>query len=101
MPTSVPFKYCIFHCSLKIIYLQLCKAKMKRLNHGNLSTHRCDDSTIKKLMSYFGNKGKDDHKKTIVELVKRLSKLTEQLEMKGKEVKQLETNMEEVNIFGC
>ncbi|XP_066469063.1 EF-hand and coiled-coil domain-containing protein 1 [Tiliqua scincoides] len=56
----------------------------------------CDDTMIEKLMSYFGNTSRDDHEKAIAELVKQLSKLTEQLEMKEQEVKQLETNMEEM-----
>nr|XP_034962161.1 EF-hand and coiled-coil domain-containing protein 1 isoform X3 [Zootoca vivipara] len=60
----------------------------------------CDDTILKKLMASFGNIRKDDRENTIVELVKRLSKLTEQLEMKGQEVKTLGTNMEE-NISKC
>ncbi|XP_034962159.2 EF-hand and coiled-coil domain-containing protein 1 isoform X1 [Zootoca vivipara] len=56
----------------------------------------CDDTILKKLMASFGNIRKDDRENTIVELVKRLSKLTEQLEMKGQEVKTLGTNMEEM-----
>ncbi|XP_053233714.1 EF-hand and coiled-coil domain-containing protein 1 isoform X4 [Podarcis raffonei] len=56
----------------------------------------CDDTILKKLMASFENIRKDDRENTIVELVKRLSKLTEQLEMKGQEVKTLGTNMEEM-----
>ncbi|XP_032996720.1 EF-hand and coiled-coil domain-containing protein 1 isoform X6 [Lacerta agilis] len=57
----------------------------------------CDDTILKKLMASFGNIKKDDRENTIVELVKRLSKLTEQLEIKGQDVKTLGTNMEEEN----
>uniref|UniRef100_A0A6J0U092 EF-hand and coiled-coil domain-containing protein 1 isoform X2 n=1 Tax=Pogona vitticeps TaxID=103695 RepID=A0A6J0U092_9SAUR len=57
----------------------------------------CDDTMMKKLISSFGNTSRDGCEKTIVELVGRLSRLTEQLEMKGQEVKALETNMEEEN----
>lgn len=46
-------------------------------------------------MSYFGSTN-DDHENATVELAERITKLTEQLEMKGNEVKKLETNMKEV-----
>ncbi|XP_073208325.1 EF-hand and coiled-coil domain-containing protein 1 isoform X2 [Lepidochelys kempii] len=55
----------------------------------------CDDKIVKKLMSYFGSTNNDDHENTTVELAERITKLTEQLEMKGNEVKKLETNMKE------
>ncbi|XP_053159749.1 EF-hand and coiled-coil domain-containing protein 1 isoform X3 [Hemicordylus capensis] len=55
----------------------------------------CDDTVMKKLMSYFGNTSRDHHENTIVELVKQLSKIKEQLEVKGQEVKKLKKNMEE------
>ncbi|KAJ7316809.1 hypothetical protein JRQ81_002971 [Phrynocephalus forsythii] len=54
----------------------------------------CDVTLLKKLISSLGNTSRE---KTIVELVGRLSRLTEQLEMKGQEVKTRETNMEEGN----
>ncbi|CAM4579005.1 unnamed protein product [Lepidochelys olivacea] len=56
----------------------------------------CDDKIVKKLMSYFGSTNNDDHENTTVELAERITKLTEQLEMKGNEVKKLETNMKEM-----
>ncbi|XP_037760973.1 EF-hand and coiled-coil domain-containing protein 1 isoform X4 [Chelonia mydas] len=55
----------------------------------------CDDKIVKKLMSYFGSTNNDDHENATVELAERITKLTEQLEMKGNEVKKLETNMKE------
>ncbi|XP_061474131.1 EF-hand and coiled-coil domain-containing protein 1 isoform X2 [Rhineura floridana] len=57
----------------------------------------CDDTILKKLMASFGTISRDGNENAIVELVNRLSKLTEQLEMKGQEVKTLEANMEEEN----
>ncbi|XP_048347744.1 EF-hand and coiled-coil domain-containing protein 1 isoform X2 [Sphaerodactylus townsendi] len=54
----------------------------------------CDDPVVKKLMSNFASSSRDE--KVIVELVKRLSKLMEELETKGQEVKKLEINMEEM-----
>uniref|UniRef100_A0A8D2KVR7 EF-hand and coiled-coil domain containing 1 n=1 Tax=Varanus komodoensis TaxID=61221 RepID=A0A8D2KVR7_VARKO len=66
-------------------------AKLPCCNNG------CDDPTMKKLMSYFGNISRDGSENSIVELIRRLSLLTEQLETKGQEVKTLETDMEEVN----
>ncbi|XP_042303405.1 EF-hand and coiled-coil domain-containing protein 1 [Sceloporus undulatus] len=53
-------------------------------------SNRYDDTVMKKL----GNISKECHENSIVELVKQLSVLTEQLEIKGQEVKTLETNME-------
>ncbi|XP_044307445.1 EF-hand and coiled-coil domain-containing protein 1 [Varanus komodoensis] len=64
-------------------------AKLPCCNNG------CDDPTMKKLMSYFGNISRDGSENSIVELIRRLSLLTEQLETKGQEVKTLETDMEE------
>ncbi|KAM9133611.1 EF-hand and coiled-coil domain-containing protein 1 isoform 2-T2 [Pangshura tecta] len=55
----------------------------------------CDDKMVKKLMSYFGSANNDDHENATVELAERITMLTEQLEMKGNEVKKLETNMKE------
>ncbi|XP_054831336.1 EF-hand and coiled-coil domain-containing protein 1 [Eublepharis macularius] len=56
----------------------------------------CDDPIVKRLMSCFGNISRDDHENSIVELVKSLSKLMEQLETKGQDVKKLEINTEEM-----
>ncbi|KAM7170726.1 EF-hand and coiled-coil domain-containing protein 1 isoform 2-T2 [Macrochelys suwanniensis] len=55
----------------------------------------CDDKMVKKLMSYFGSPNNDNHENATVELTERITKLTEQLEMKGNEVKKMETNMKE------
>nr|XP_008172882.1 EF-hand and coiled-coil domain-containing protein 1 isoform X2 [Chrysemys picta bellii] len=55
----------------------------------------CDDKMVKKLMSYFESTNNDDHENATVELAERITTLTEQLEMKGNEVKKLETNMKE------
>lgn len=54
---------------------------------------------MKTRMSYFGNASIEDHDNTTLELVKRFSELTDQLEMKGQEVRKLETNTEEVNVL--
>ncbi|XP_060621955.2 EF-hand and coiled-coil domain-containing protein 1 isoform X2 [Anolis sagrei] len=54
----------------------------------------CDDTVMKRLIHHFENTSKEGHENIIVELVKQLSVLTEQLEMKGQEVKILETNAE-------
>ncbi|XP_075795848.1 EF-hand and coiled-coil domain-containing protein 1 isoform X2 [Pelodiscus sinensis] len=43
-----------------------------------------------------GSTNKDDHENATVELAERITKLTEQLERKGHEVKKLETNMKEM-----
>lgn len=51
---------------------------------------------MKTLMSYFGSTDNDDHENVTMELVERITKLTEQLEMKSHEVIKLETNMKEV-----
>ncbi|KAM7170725.1 EF-hand and coiled-coil domain-containing protein 1 isoform 1-T1 [Macrochelys suwanniensis] len=56
----------------------------------------CDDKMVKKLMSYFGSPNNDNHENATVELTERITKLTEQLEMKGNEVKKMETNMKEM-----
>nr|XP_008172881.1 EF-hand and coiled-coil domain-containing protein 1 isoform X1 [Chrysemys picta bellii] len=56
----------------------------------------CDDKMVKKLMSYFESTNNDDHENATVELAERITTLTEQLEMKGNEVKKLETNMKEM-----
>ncbi|KAG6938058.1 EF-hand and coiled-coil domain containing 1 [Chelydra serpentina] len=56
----------------------------------------CDDKMVKKLMSYFGSTNNDNHENATVELTERITKLTEQLEMKGNEVKKMETNMKEM-----
>nr|XP_032661550.1 EF-hand and coiled-coil domain-containing protein 1 isoform X2 [Chelonoidis abingdonii] len=55
----------------------------------------CDDKMVKKLISYFGSANNDDHENGTMELAERITMLTEQLEMKGNEVKKLETNMKE------
>ncbi|XP_060119603.1 EF-hand and coiled-coil domain-containing protein 1-like isoform X1 [Heteronotia binoei] len=54
----------------------------------------CDNPVVKRLMSYLGNISRNEN--TIVELVKGLSQLLEELGTKGQEVKKLEINMEEM-----
>uniref|UniRef100_A0A8D0FCT5 EF-hand domain-containing protein n=1 Tax=Strix occidentalis caurina TaxID=311401 RepID=A0A8D0FCT5_STROC len=56
----------------------------------------CDEKTWKKLMSYLDTTNTDGYETAPAELTERITQLTEQLELKGHEVKKLETNMEEV-----
>ncbi|XP_069062734.1 EF-hand and coiled-coil domain-containing protein 1 [Pleurodeles waltl] len=56
----------------------------------------CDDKMVKKLSSYFGSSNNDGLKNAIVELVERITSLTEQLELKEQEVHTLESDMEEM-----
>lgn len=58
--------------------------------------HRCDEKLQKKLMSYLEITDADGSETAPAELEERITQLTEQLELKGHEVKKLETNMEEV-----
>ena len=47
-------------------------------------------------MSYLETTNTDGYETAPAELAERITQLTEQLELKGHEVKKLETNMEEV-----
>ncbi|KAM7095911.1 EF-hand and coiled-coil domain-containing protein 1 isoform 3-T3 [Ciconia maguari] len=55
----------------------------------------CDEKMWKKLMSYLETTNTDGYEAAPAELTERITQLTEQLELKGHEVKKLETNMEE------
>ncbi|XP_055566344.1 EF-hand and coiled-coil domain-containing protein 1 isoform X2 [Falco cherrug] len=55
----------------------------------------CDEKMWKKLMSYLETTNTDGYEAAPAELADRITQLTEQLELKGHEVKKLETNMEE------
>ncbi|XP_074692778.1 EF-hand and coiled-coil domain-containing protein 1 isoform X2 [Strix aluco] len=55
----------------------------------------CDEKMWKKLMSYLDTTNTDGYETAPAELTERITQLTEQLELKGHEVKKLETNMEE------
>ncbi|XP_054693607.1 EF-hand and coiled-coil domain-containing protein 1 isoform X3 [Grus americana] len=55
----------------------------------------CDEKMWKKLMSYLETANTDGCETAPAELAERITQLTEQLELKGHEVKKLETNMEE------
>ncbi|KAM6059153.1 EF-hand and coiled-coil domain-containing protein 1 isoform 5-T5 [Theristicus caerulescens] len=55
----------------------------------------CDEKMWKKLMSYLETTNTDGYETAPAELAERITQLTEQLELKGHEVKKLETNMEE------
>uniref|UniRef100_A0A8C8SJF3 EF-hand domain-containing protein n=1 Tax=Pelusios castaneus TaxID=367368 RepID=A0A8C8SJF3_9SAUR len=55
-----------------------------------------DDKMVKTLMSYFGSSDNEGHENVTLELVERITKLTEQLDMKRHKVKKLETNMKEM-----
>ncbi|KAM6197650.1 EF-hand and coiled-coil domain-containing protein 1 isoform 1-T1 [Sarcoramphus papa] len=56
----------------------------------------CDEKIWKKLMSYLETTNTDGYETAPAELAERITQLTEQLELKGHEVKKLETNMEEM-----
>ncbi|XP_068276109.1 EF-hand and coiled-coil domain-containing protein 1 isoform X1 [Nyctibius grandis] len=56
----------------------------------------CDEKMWKKLMSYLETTNTDGYDTAPAELTERITQLTEQLELKGHEVKKLETNMEEM-----
>ncbi|KAM6062179.1 EF-hand and coiled-coil domain-containing protein 1 isoform 3-T3 [Chlamydotis macqueenii] len=56
----------------------------------------CDEKTWKKLTSYLEPTNPDGCDTAPAELTERITQLTEQLELKGHEVKKLETNMEEM-----
>ncbi|KAM6126225.1 EF-hand and coiled-coil domain-containing protein 1 [Phoenicopterus ruber ruber] len=56
----------------------------------------CDEKMWKKLMSYLETANTDGYETAPAELAERITQLTEQLELKGHEVKKLETNMEEM-----
>ncbi|XP_075618816.1 EF-hand and coiled-coil domain-containing protein 1 isoform X1 [Balearica regulorum gibbericeps] len=56
----------------------------------------CDEKMWKKLMSYLDTTNTDGCETAPAELAERITQLTEQLELKGHEVRKLETNMEEM-----
>ncbi|XP_075015508.1 EF-hand and coiled-coil domain-containing protein 1 [Calonectris borealis] len=56
----------------------------------------CDEKMWKKLMSYLETTNTDGYETAPAELAERTAQLTAQLELKGHEVKKLETNMEEM-----
>ncbi|NXN15790.1 EFCC1 protein, partial [Indicator maculatus] len=56
----------------------------------------CDEKMWKKLMSYLETTNPDGHETAPAELTERITQLTQQLQLKGHEVKTLETNTEEV-----
>ncbi|XP_009956879.1 PREDICTED: EF-hand and coiled-coil domain-containing protein 1, partial [Leptosomus discolor] len=57
---------------------------------------RCDEKMWKKMMSYLETTNTDGYEPAPAELTERITQVTEQLELKGREVKKLETNMEEM-----
>ncbi|XP_074008523.1 EF-hand and coiled-coil domain-containing protein 1 [Numenius arquata] len=56
----------------------------------------CDEKVWKKLMSYLESTNRDGYDTAPVELTERVTQLPEQLELKGHQVKKLETNLEEM-----
>ncbi|XP_074139796.1 EF-hand and coiled-coil domain-containing protein 1 [Sminthopsis crassicaudata] len=56
----------------------------------------CDDKTAKKLMSYFGHFGSDEHTSALGELGEQIVTLTEQLGNMGQDVKEPDTGDQEV-----
>nr|XP_009939258.1 PREDICTED: EF-hand and coiled-coil domain-containing protein 1 [Opisthocomus hoazin] len=56
----------------------------------------CDEKMWKKLMSHMETTTADGYDAAPAELTEKIVQLTEQLELKGHEVKKLETNMEEM-----
>ncbi|XP_043934021.1 EF-hand and coiled-coil domain-containing protein 1 [Protopterus annectens] len=55
----------------------------------------CDDRTVKRLLSQFGNTD-DESKNVIVELVERIVRFSEQVELKEVEVKKLEIDRNQI-----
>ncbi|XP_067854786.1 EF-hand and coiled-coil domain-containing protein 1 [Heptranchias perlo] len=56
----------------------------------------CDDKTVRKLLSEFGNIRSDESNSAILELVEKVAKLKEQLELKEYETQQMETDMDQL-----
>ncbi|XP_041048541.1 EF-hand and coiled-coil domain-containing protein 1 isoform X1 [Carcharodon carcharias] len=56
----------------------------------------CDDKTIRKLLSEFGNIRSDESNSAVLELVEKVAKLKEQLELKEYKTQQMETNMHQL-----
>ncbi|XP_048403548.1 EF-hand and coiled-coil domain-containing protein 1 [Stegostoma tigrinum] len=56
----------------------------------------CDDKTIKKLLSEFGNLRSDESNSATLELVEKVAKLKEQLELKEYKTQQMETSMDQL-----
>uniref|UniRef100_H2ZTF4 Uncharacterized protein n=2 Tax=Latimeria chalumnae TaxID=7897 RepID=H2ZTF4_LATCH len=56
----------------------------------------CDDKTVKKLLSHLGSSKNDESKNAIVDLVDRVTKLTEELGLKEQDVKMLENDMDQM-----
>ncbi|XP_014816855.1 PREDICTED: EF-hand and coiled-coil domain-containing protein 1-like isoform X1 [Calidris pugnax] len=56
----------------------------------------CDEKMWKKLMSYLESTNRDGYDTAPAELTERVAQLPEQLELKGHQVKKLETNVEEL-----
>uniref|UniRef100_UPI00398F8B03 EF-hand and coiled-coil domain-containing protein 1 n=1 Tax=Pristiophorus japonicus TaxID=55135 RepID=UPI00398F8B03 len=56
----------------------------------------CDDKTVRKLLSEFGNIRSDESNSAILELVEKVAKLKEQLELKEYETQQMESDMDQL-----
>lgn len=56
----------------------------------------CDDKTMKKLLSHFGDAKNEESRSAVVELLDKVTKLTKQLELKESEAKKMEMDMDQV-----
>ncbi|MBN3325337.1 EFCC1 protein, partial [Atractosteus spatula] len=57
---------------------------------------RCDDKTVKKLLSHFGGSKNEESRSAVVELLEKVTKLTKQLELKESQAKKMEMDMEQM-----
>ncbi|XP_066553892.1 EF-hand and coiled-coil domain-containing protein 1 [Amia ocellicauda] len=57
---------------------------------------RCDDKTVKKLLSHFGGSTNEESRSAVVELLEKVTKLTKQLEIKEIQAKKAEMDMDQI-----
>uniref|UniRef100_W5N9G7 EF-hand and coiled-coil domain containing 1 n=1 Tax=Lepisosteus oculatus TaxID=7918 RepID=W5N9G7_LEPOC len=60
---------------------------------------RCDDKTVKKLLSHFGGSKNEESRSAVVELLEKVTKLTKQLELKESQAKELQQKAEETELL--
>ncbi|MBN3297762.1 EFCC1 protein, partial [Amia calva] len=57
---------------------------------------RCDDKTVKKLLSHFGGSTNEESRSAVVELLEKVTKLTKQLEIKEIQAEKAEMDMDQI-----
>lgn len=72
------------------------KELKKLLNRLCCCGNGCDDKTVRKLLSEFGNIQCDESNNAIWELVEKVAKLKEQLELKEYETQQMEADIDQL-----